>query len=198
MAVGHADGHRAQREALSAILCKGPFRPGQLAAMIEEQNIFLLTSLPELIDNVAAAAEISPMAVSKDGYWADHWTYYMDLVESFLKVFPDQEENLLFDEELPYFYSPLVVLPRSQKYVLSTSFNGKWHHVRQLDASVEDSLRLMKMKKYVNNSSGWFEIEANYQHDKNGNIFRSSPIAKLFLLAALKFATRDPYGKFCW
>ena len=35
------------------------------------------------------------------------------------------------------------------------------------------------MKEYINNSTGWYEIEANYQHDENGNIFRSSTIAKL-------------------
>ena len=51
--------------------CDGSFRPGQLAEMIEKQQIFIMTSLPGLIDNVLAAATVSPMAVSKDGYWAD-------------------------------------------------------------------------------------------------------------------------------
>jgi hypothetical protein len=83
----------------------GPFRPGQLADMIEKQSIFLMTNLPDLIDNVAASATISPMAVSKDGYWADHWTYHMDLIDSYLKIYPDREENLLYNEELPYYFS---------------------------------------------------------------------------------------------
>ena len=163
--------------------------------MIEEQNIYLLTSLPELIDEVAATAKISPMAVSKDGYWADHWTYYIDLMNTFLQIYPDREESLLFDEDLPYFFSPRTVRPRNKKYVLSKSFNGKWHHVRQLDPSHENASRVKMMKAHVNNSSGWFEIKTNYQHDKNGNEFKSTPIAKLFLLSTLKFATRDPYGK---
>ncbi len=43
-AVGRADGHRAQREALSAILNNGPFRPGQLFSLMEEQHIELILS----------------------------------------------------------------------------------------------------------------------------------------------------------
>ncbi|KAL7540731.1 hypothetical protein ACHAXR_011982 [Thalassiosira sp. AJA248-18] len=189
-AVGYADGHRAGRE----ILCAGSFRPGQLAEMIEKQSIFLMTSLPELIDNVAAAATISPMAVSKDGYWADHWTYYVDLIESYVKIYPDQEEKLLYDSELPYYFSSRVVRPRAQKYVLSKSFNGKWYHVRQLNPSFEDSSRRKQMRHYMNKSSGWFNITAHYHHDERGHVVKSSPIAKLFLLATIKFATRDAYG----
>jgi hypothetical protein len=54
MAVGPADGHRMQREALADILCDGSFKPGQIATMIEEQGVFLLMSFQEFIDNVAA------------------------------------------------------------------------------------------------------------------------------------------------
>lgn len=163
--------------------------------MIEEQNIILLTSPSELIDDVAATAEISPMAVTKDGFWADHWTYYIDLVNSFLQIYPEKEESLLYDQMLPYFFSPRIVRPRAEKYVLSTSFDGFGHHVRQLDPSYESPSRVKKMKQFINNSSGWFEIKANYQHDVAGNVFKSTPIAKLFLLATLKFSTRDPYGE---
>ena len=193
-AVGYADGHRADRENLAEILCDGAFRFGQLAQMIEEQNIFIMTNLPELIDNVAASATVHPMAVSKQGYWADHWTYYIDLIQTFLEIYPDREETLLFDERLPYYFSSLAVRPRSEKYVLSKSYNGKYHHVRQLDPSYEVAKRRKEMKKFINNSSGWYEIEAHYQHDKKGHIVSSAPIAKLFLLATVKFATRDAYG----
>ncbi|KAL7554710.1 hypothetical protein ACHAWF_018253 [Thalassiosira exigua] len=193
-AVGYADGHRADREALAEILCEGSFRPGQLAEMIEDLNISIMTNLPELIDNVAASATIYPMAVSKDGYWADHWTYYMDLINSYLKIYPDREENLLYDEELPYYFSYLAVQPRARKYVLSMSFNGKHHHVRQLNPSYEDSKRKHIMRRYVNKSSGWYKIDAHYQHSKNGDMIKSTPIAKLFLLATVKFATRDALG----
>ena len=123
-AVGEADGHRAQREAITAILNSGPFRPGQLFDLIEELDVGLVISRQDLIDMVAAAADAYPMAVYKDGFWADHWTYYMDLVESYLRIYPDWEQRLLYENELPYFFSPAFVKPRDEKYVISTSFDG--------------------------------------------------------------------------
>ncbi|KAL9187019.1 hypothetical protein ACHAXT_010739 [Thalassiosira profunda] len=193
-AVGFADGHRADREKLAAILCDGAFRPGQLADMIEKQNIFLMTNLPELIDNVAASASYHGMAVSKDGYWADHWTYHMDLIESYLQIYPDREEELLWEEELPYYFSSRVVQPRAKKYALSKSFNGKWNHVRQLNPTIQDSSRAKTMRRYMNNLTGWYTVDAHYHHDTKGRVVKSTPIAKLFLLATMKFATRDAYG----
>jgi len=193
-AVGYADGHRADREKLAAILCDGPFRPGQLADMVHEQNIFLMSTLSSLIDDVAASATISPMAVSKDGYWADHWTYYMDLIDAYLKIYPDKEEKLLYDEELPYYFSARAVRPRAEKYVLSKNFDGEGYHVRQLNPSFVDPSRRERMRTFMNDSSGWFGIEAINHHNKDGTIVMSSPIAKLFLLATMKFSTRDAYG----
>lgn len=194
VAVGYADGHRADREALASILCDGPFRPGQLLEMIEEQNIFIMTNLPELIDNVAASATIHPMAVSNDRYSADHWTYYMDLLKSYTHIYPDREEQLLYDEELPYYFSSHVVRPRAQKYVLSMSYDGARYHVRQLNPTFDDPLRRDQMRRFINNSSGWYDIEATYHHDSHGRLLKSAPIAKLFLLSTLNFATRDAYG----
>jgi hypothetical protein len=48
------------------------------------------------------------MAVAKDGFWADHWTYIIDLLDSYLRIFPDQEERILYDERVSYFFSPLI------------------------------------------------------------------------------------------
>ena len=156
--------------------------------MIEEQNVFLLMSFQDFINEVTASSEISPMAVSKEGFWADHWTYLMDLVYSYVKIYPDQEERLLFDERVPCFFSPRVVQPRRKKYVLSKTLDGKAYHVRQLEASREDKNRLSEMKKYRNNSSGWFDVEANYEHDGDGNIILSSSIEKLVRICFLAFS----------
>ena len=48
--------------------------------------------------------------MSLTGFWADHWTYTLDLVENYLVVFPEKEEELLFDSEpIPFFISPAQV-----------------------------------------------------------------------------------------
>lgn len=194
-AVGAADGHRAQREMLTGILNAGPFRPGQLFQLMEDLNIALIISRQEFVDLMAASAETNPMADFTKGFWADHWTYIVDLINGWLAVYPDWEERILFDTRLPYFFSPASVKPRAEKYVLSTTFDGKGKHVRQLDATVDEDVEKMEfMEQFIDPHSGWYELEANWQHTRDGDVLRSSPMAKLFVLGLLKFATRDPYG----
>jgi len=121
----------------------------------------------------------------------------MDLVQSYLAIYPDWEERIMFDyAEIPYFFSPTSVKPRREKYVLSTQFNGDGLHVRQLDAVREnDPEKVNHQRNYISNTTGWYSITAHWQHEATtGSIFKSSPIAKLFLLATLKFSTRDAYG----
>jgi len=192
--VGPADGHRAQREALSGILNNGPFRPGQLFQLMKEQNIYLLVSRQEFIDMVAVVANYYPFAVYEDGFWADSWTYYLDMIQSYLTIFPEEEERVMFDVSIPYFFSPASVQPRSHKYVKNLSFNGEHDHIQQLDATIEDQAKRDHMNKFFANNIGWYEITAHWQHDESGVIFESTAYAKLFLLATLKFATRDALG----
>jgi len=159
---------------------------------MEKQNIELIISRQDFIDMVAAAAEVFPMAVYNSGFWADHWTYYVDMIDSFISVYPDWEGRVMFDNQLPYFFSPAYVQPRDRKYVLSVSFDGTGKHVRQLNATTEDEDDKVFQHQFIRNSTGWYDLQAHWQHDSEGNIFRSNAISKLFVLATLKFATRDP------
>jgi len=69
----------------------------------------------------------------------------LDLVESYLAVYPDREESLMYDmEQLPYFYSPATCQPRSKKYVATLSFGGKGEHVQQLGATTWDNDKTTK------------------------------------------------------
>ena len=195
VAVGRADGHRAQREDLSAILHNGPFRPGQLVELMQEQHIDLIISQQDFIDLVASEAESTPMAVYDTGYWSDHWTYYLDIIRNFLAVFPEREEKLMFDETLPYFFSPAFVHPRNQKYVLTPTVDGQHSHIQQLEATENDDTDKREyMKRFVSEHTNYYTLDAHWQHDTNGRKFGSSPYAKLFLLGTLKFATRDAFG----
>jgi hypothetical protein len=193
-AVGPADGHRAQREALSEILHGGPFRPGQLFTLMMEQNIFLVVSRQEFIDMVAVAARSTPMGVYDKGFWADHWTYYLDMIESYISIFPDQEERLMFDVTLPYFFSPAAVQPRRKKYVENLSYDGSHTHIQQLDAAAHDAAKIDYMDHFIAKETGWYGLAAHWQHDQSGVMFKSSVFSKLFLLATIKFSTRDANG----
>ena len=52
------------------------------------------------------------------GYWADHWEYYLDLIEAYTCIYPDGEEGLMYNIELPHFFSTATVKARSNKYVM--------------------------------------------------------------------------------
>ena len=100
----------------------------------------------------------------------------------------------MYDRPLRYFFSTATVKPRSQKYVLTLTYNGTGHHVQQLDATYYDDEKAAEQEAYRNQNTGLLSIEANWQRTNDGQPFMSSAIAKLFLLGSIKFATRDAWG----
>ena len=148
-----------------------PFTPGQLYGwlldMVDAAEADALFS--KLID----AAEGQLNARFGEGYWSDHWTYNLDLIEEYLTVFPEQERNLLYEPEYTYFLSQICIAPRAKRY--AETENG----IRQYHALDETSRRT---------------TEEPYLRDAQGQLVHSSLIEKLVLLCATKFAALDPYG----
>lgn len=151
----------------------GTFTPGDILQTISDRDIQLTTPLPEFLKRVLSRSSQNIEAEFGEGFWMDHWTYNLDLIENYLKVFPENKEHLLFgDDGYKYFYSPVIVNPRSEKYVL---VDGK---VRQYDAITE-----------LGHQSG-----SEWVRMPDGDFFTSSLYSKLFMLSLIKFATLDPYG----
>ncbi|MDP4084467.1 MAG: cellobiose phosphorylase [Bacillota bacterium] len=150
---------------------KGTYTPGDLLQYVRE-NITITTSLDGFLNRAISQSKQHIEADFGEGYWVDHWTYNLDLIENYLKVYPDQLEALLFNDPTYRFYkSPVFVKPRSEKYVLS---NGK---VRQYGAIEEEA-----------------ETDSNWLTTKTGNIYETTLFNKLVSLALIKFSTLDPYG----
>lgn len=182
-------------EVLGNVLNGGPFRPGQLFSLIEQLGIEISSSKEYLIDQIVGAAKDIPMATFGQGYWGDHWDYYLDLINSYLAIYPDGEEKIMYDTELRYFFSTATVKPRKEKYVLTLTFDGKGKHVLQLDSTTYDLGKEAEQEKFRSETSGILSFDAYWQRTPNGGeAFQSSAIAKLFLLGSIKFATRDAYG----
>mmetsp|Transcript_14919 Transcript_14919/g.27164 ORF Transcript_14919/g.27164 Transcript_14919/m.27164 type:complete len:1254 (-) Transcript_14919:191-3952(-) len=182
---------------LGDIIGGGIFRPGQLFTLFEQLGIKLSVSNQQAIDEIMAISTESPMAVYGSGYWADHWEYYLDLIEAYTSIYPDGEESLMFDDELQYFFSTATVKPRAEKYVVDYTFDGKAKHILQLDATEFDMGKVKEQAAFRNQTTGLIANEANWQRTGKtgkGRAFKSSPIAKLFLLGSIKYATRDAYG----
>jgi hypothetical protein len=69
---------------LGMVLYGGPFRPGQIFLLAEQLNVNFTQSLTQadILNKILENAEDRSMAQFGQGYWADHWDYYMvsDLV----------------------------------------------------------------------------------------------------------------------
>lgn len=160
-----------------------PFTPGQFLRAIQDNDLQTRVPAHELLQQILAACEQHTQAEYHEGYWIDHWTYNLDLIEAYLAVYPDKKDLLLFDSEpLPFFDSPAVVAPRSRKYVLA---NGK---ARQFNAIVKDPKKAALIAARA-------ELP-NWSRDKHGtgSLFRLPLFSKLALLAIIKFASLDPSG----
>ncbi|MNO12824.1 hypothetical protein D3C76_24420 [compost metagenome] len=166
-----------------AALCLGSFTPGKVISLIINRGAQLLVGENELLTGVLSLAEQQIEASFGEGYWSDHWTYNMDLIDSYLNIFPDRKERLLFGEqEYTFFDSPARVLPRSEKYVLSGG------HVRQYGSLVHDEEKMAKQGLTLK-STNW--LKTGYG---NGEIYRTTLFVKLLSLGLIKFATLDPFG----
>lgn len=152
------------------------FTPGELVSCLEATKAELSVPQAEFLGEVLASSRQEFEAEFGEGYWSDHWTYNLDLVETYLKVYPDNRESFLFDDcSYRFFSSPVYVLPRSEKYVY---VNGK---VRQYGA-----VRHLPKR---NGSADWLRTKHGA-----GDIYETNLIAKLISLALNKLASLDPCG----
>lgn len=158
-----------------------PFTPGQISNFIARHQIELNCDEDTFIETALLYCTQNIEAGFGEGYWSDHWDYTLDLIENYLKVYPDKKVRLLFGDNSYRFYdSPARVLPRSEKYVLHKN------EVRQYGALAEDT---EKCKQEGFNKKG-----TNWLMTKSGEPFETNLMVKLISLALNKFATLDPYG----
>jgi hypothetical protein len=149
--------------------------PGDICRIIRETSISLSMPLAEFVEGTLILCVQEQQAAFKEGYWSDHFTYVPDLVNSYLQIFPENRNRLLFEELVFRFYdSPALVLPRHQKYGLQ---NGK---VRQYGSCIPDP------------GKTWNKDETHWLKNEKGEIAFTSLICKLYLLSVIKCATLDP------
>ncbi len=164
-------------------LLSGSFTLGGLFKELVCDSVGLRMDTQAFIEKVLDSSVQTTDATFGEGYWVDHWTYNLDLIESYLAVYPDCRHELFFaGEGLPYFDSPMIVPPRSRKYVL---LDGKPH---QLGSPIED-----RNKAVLLSSRDGDNCWARVGHG-TGEIYRSNLFVKLFNLAVIKIASLDPCG----
>ena len=151
---------------------ENPFTPGTLWAkldeVLEKWNESLFYQIIDFADSLVNGK-------FGEGYWTDHWTYNLDLIEDYLEVNPEKEKEMLYEEDYTYFLSQINVNRRGKRY--EETAQG----LRQYHALNEESKR-NTTEKLVRTDFG------------KGEILKVSLMEKLLLLCATKFATLDAYG----
>ncbi|MDF2906692.1 MAG: cellobiose phosphorylase [Herbinix sp.] len=170
-----------QADRLIKIISK-PFTPGQISNCIAKYHIETVCEEDELLEKLLSGCNQNIEAGFGEGYWSDHWDYNMDLVDSYLSIFPEKLKELLFEDKTYRFYdSPARVLPRSEKYVIT-----KKNEVRQYGALVHDDEKL--------NREGFDKKGTNWLKTKQGGYAATTLMGKMISLALNKFSSLDPYG----
>jgi hypothetical protein len=163
------------RDALKAFLKKG-FMPGDLFKFIMEHDIKLKCSPKEFLAHVLGICQKSEIAQHGEGFWTDHWTYNLDLVESFLALYPEKLRQLLLEnKQFTFYHNSVHVLPRDKRYLLT-------------DRGV---------RQYASIHEGKEDKEKGYKlrvHHGQGEVYHTNFLVKMLCLIANKAATLDPSG----
>ena len=144
----------------------------------------------ELFSALLCRSEKRYRANFGEGYWVDHWKYGLELIESYLGVYPDRIEPLIFGpDDYTFFDSPAEVLPRSAKHVLVDGVPrqlGAVSHDRQKTALIARRGRDAQMVRT--------SLTSTEGESETGEPLRVNLCAKLLLLLANKIASLDPSG----
>lgn len=160
----------SQLDALNEFLTNS-FTPGGLYKKSQEFSLPAFPDKRDLVEKVISLSVKENKSSFGEGYWSDHWTYNLDLIESYLAVYPDDEERLLFEDgTYTYAASGANLLSRDKRYVKTDNGIRQYHFLDKLDKA------------------------GNYLTDAAGHVVKATLIEKLLLLCTTKMAALDPYG----
>lgn len=158
-------------EALGEILAK-PFTPGMLYMALERLDM-AQNERDALFEEVICTSESLVNGRFIEGYWSDHWTYNLDLLESYLAVFPEKEEELLYSKTYSCYRPQAAVQKRTKRCVRTKKGIRQYNAVAALDVADGSLLR-----------GGYGK----------GEVLYVTLMEKLLLLCVTKFTTLDAYG----
>lgn len=170
-----------QIEKLQKIV-QNPFTPGKIARCIARYHIEVTCGEDAFLEKLLSFCNQNIEAGFAEGYWSDHWNYNMDLIDSYLSIYPEKEKELLFfDPSYRYYDSAARVLPRSEKYVITSDSK-----VRQYGAMVHDDEKAGR--------EGFNKNGTNWLRTKTGEYVETTLMVKLISLALNKFSSLDSFG----
>lgn len=103
-----------------------------------------------------------------EGYWTDHWSYGLDLIEDFLRIWPEREQELM-QMELPWYRPQAQILPREKRYSVSGGELRQYHFLEETPGE-------------------------KWCRDGAENLVKATLLEKLVCMCAMKFAALDAWG----
>jgi hypothetical protein len=164
-------------DALKEVTQRG-YTPGNIKGFIEDMSVELAVPFESFLTDLLSASEEVLEAEHGEGFWSDHWTYNIDLIESYLEIYPDKVKEFFLEDGYRFFDSPAHVQPQKEKYHVKE--NGE---VRQYKAIVLDE---EKAEKQAKGEGLWVTID--------GKVYTTNLLSKLMLLITNKTATLAPFG----
>ncbi|MFQ5593298.1 MAG: cellobiose phosphorylase [Anaerolineae bacterium] len=172
----------AARVALLELVSR-PFTPGEFIMTLEASGTRVERSYDEILADLLPLCRPNEIGALHVGYWIDHWLYNLDLIDTFLMIYPDRLRELLLEKKVYTFYdNPDVVQPRARKIVL---VNGR---VRQYGAVVRDP-----EKEEVIRSRAKDRCKVRTRFG-SGEVYSTNLLGKLLCIVANKMASLDPEG----
>jgi len=162
---------------------KKPVALGDIVAFIEREGIKVRLKKKLLLEELLVIATSEDIAKPGEGYWVDHWTYNLDLIQSYLSVYPEKlKELLLQKKDFTFYESWNKVLSRDEKYVY---VDGK---VRQYGSVIEDE----EKKELIESRTD--DMHKVRVKGGKGSVYHTSLLVKLLALVTNKMASLDPFG----
>lgn len=158
------------------------FTPGGLVNYVFREGIIAKTEATVYLNAIISQARIIYESAFGEGYWSDHFTYLLDIIESYEAIYPDQMDKLLYhDKDILSFESPVTVLPRTEKAVLTK--DGKIRQYGSLLHFDKDKISTLNLNV---NGSNWVQFR---RRDYKTNLF-----TKLLILVLNKHSQLDMDG----
>ena len=138
--------------------------------------------LDKVTDRLLVNSDCIETAEFGEGFWIDHWTYNLDLIESYLGIFPEKCDDLFFEKSYSFYDDAHKVNPRSRRYYVK-------------EDKVYQGNFLIKDKKREQEIVSRSELRNRVRYKGTDVIVYTSLITKLITLVCNKVATLDSFGK---
>ncbi len=158
--------------ALKAVV-SSPFTPGMVAVAVAKAGLKLNMDGDAFIGELLSLCEPRVEARFGEGYWSDHFDYLLDLIEDYLRVYPENKASL--------------VCGRSDY-----AFFESGAYVRPLCECAQQTDRGVRVYDAVDSSRA--NADACWLRDADGGVVRTNLLGKLLTLVLTKAAQLDPEG----